>query len=128
MNPNDPMPGRIVSWAADHELDNLRGLLVVRPGPNRSALVIRFLTEFGTEIFRFEANAGEIIHVEAPFDALPESYKARAARSGGHRGATVKLPGKMAFKRASDGLELVFLADCNAGVYAVPQAVELPRK
>ena len=128
MNPNDPMAGRIVAWAADPTLDNRRGLLVVRPGPNRKLLEVRFLTELGTEVFRFEANAGEVIHVEAPFDALPESYKARAARAGGHKGATVKLPGKVAFKRAEDGLELVFLADCNAGVYAVPNAVELPRK
>lgn len=128
MNPNDPMPGRIVSWGGDPTLDNRRGLLVVRPGPNRRALEVRFLTELGTEVFKFEAFAGEIINVEAPFDALPESYKVRAARAGGHRGATVKLPGKMAFKRAGDGLELVFLADCNAGAYAVPHAVELPRK
>ncbi len=127
MDPNDPISGRVVSWGDDATLANRRGLLLVRPGPTRGVLDVRFLTDLGTEVIRFEAMAGEIIYVEVPFDALPPEYKAKSARMGCRAGMLATLPGKMALKRA-DGVELVFLADCNAGVYMVPQAVERPRK
>lgn len=128
MDPNDSIPGRVVSWGDDATISNLRGLLVMRPGLNRGALDVHVLTDLGTEVIRLEVTAAEIIYVEVPFDALPAEYKAKAAKLGSAGPGTLAvLPGKMAFKRA-DGVELVFLSDSNAGVYAIPQAVERPRK
>lgn len=99
-----------------------RGVLTVRPMFSRatgrtSALRVRVETEGGIELVNVRAVGVELQLVQAPDVNAPIGP-----------GAMIKnYPGKMWFTTA-DGSEVGFLPDSNAGVYALPFAVELPRK